>query len=330
MLIIPALWLICLGVVLLRRPVDERPNSHAMGDDPPAKLLRWAIGLPSEERSEWGEAMVSELAYLQGRRRRWRFALGCTASTLLPPWGASAAPIAGIFTVAVTGIGVYVDTTDQYGWALSSQESLAVIVVILLGFCAAGITLLRRPGVAVPGLLGGLVVAVMWLATTGYTFSDIVDGKSSSFLRLILMLAVPAVVGLVASLWSGSAEIGKRVVRLAALSSGLATFAYGCIAVMTIGSGGGPGDPGASLAATVSDRLQTQGVEFLLLLPTLTAVIGWAGAATTSQLNLRRANRAAISVTSGGHVTQPLRRSVVLCAVVGGAVLLVGATFLAG
>jgi putative effector of murein hydrolase LrgA (UPF0299 family) len=184
--------------------------------------------------------------------------------------------------------------------------------------------------VAVPGLIGGLVVAVLWLATTGYTFLDIVDGKTTSLLRLILMLVVPAVVGLAGTLWSGGAEVGKRVARLAATSAGLATFLYGCIAVLVVGSGGGPGDPGNSLAATVSDRLGDNAIEFLLLLPTLTAVIGWAAAAATVRLSPRLANRASVQLTTGGRVTQPIPRYLVLCAVAGGALLLVGATFLAG
>jgi putative effector of murein hydrolase LrgA (UPF0299 family) len=328
-LIVPALWLVCIGVVLLRPPTNGVHGSPAVGDDAPARLLRWAVGLLSEERAEWGQAMLGELAYLEGRGRRWRFAVACAASMLLPPWGRVTAPIVGTIAVAAGGASVYIATSEQFGWA-GNYVMAAIVGVFLVGFSGAGIVLLRRPGVAVPGLIGGLVVAVLWLATTGYTFLDIVDGKTTSLLRLILMLIVPAMVGMAGSLWSGGAEVGKRVARLAAISAGLTTFLYGCIAVMVVGSGGGPGDPGSSLAATVSDRLGNNAIEFLLLMPTLTAVIGWAGAAAAVRLRPRMVNRASFSLATGGHLTQPRSRYLVLFAVAAGAVLLVGATFLAG
>lgn len=330
MLIIPALWLICLGVVLSRRPAAEVGGASTFGGDASTRLLRWAVGLLAPERGEWGEAMVAELAYIEGRRRRWRFAVGCATSMLLPPWGRHTPAIIATFVVAAASAAVAISTIARYGWALSSQETIAVILLILVGFCAAAIVLLCRPGVALPGLLGGLVMVVAWLADLGYTPSDIVEGKSSSFFHLMLMLFVPGVIGMGATAWSGSLAIGKRAARLAAVSAGLTTFLYGCIAVVAIGSGG-QGDPGSTLAATITDRISNQGIEFLLMLPTLTAVIGWAGAASMSRLHLRASVQTDLrQEPAGSDVTQPTRRTLVLGAVIGGALLLASATFLAG
>src|SRR5258708_902240 len=70
-------------------------------EDIPALLLRWAVGLLSAERAEWGQAMLGELGYIDGRARRLRFTLGCvTAALLLPPWGRAAAGAWAMIAVA--------------------------------------------------------------------------------------------------------------------------------------------------------------------------------------------------------------------------------------
>jgi len=43
--------------------------------DPPGWLLAAAVATVPEPRRRWGEAMLGELAQVQGRRARWRFAL---------------------------------------------------------------------------------------------------------------------------------------------------------------------------------------------------------------------------------------------------------------
>jgi len=35
-------------------------------DDVPARLLRWAVGLLSAPRAEWGQAMLGELDHIDG------------------------------------------------------------------------------------------------------------------------------------------------------------------------------------------------------------------------------------------------------------------------
>lgn len=144
MLIVPALWLVCVGVVLLRPPPNAVQDSPAVGDDAPARLLQWAVPLLSEERAEWGRAMLGELAYLEGRGRRWRFAVGCAASMLIPPWGRVTAPIVGTIAVTAGGASVYIDTSEQFGWA-GNYAMAAIVAVLLVGFSCAGIVLLRRP-----------------------------------------------------------------------------------------------------------------------------------------------------------------------------------------
>lgn len=59
---------------------------------------------------------------------------------------------------------------------------------------AAASVLLRRPGLTVPGILGGLFVAVAWLAMSGFTFYGFIAPMATQRLPLLLIV-VPAVVG---------------------------------------------------------------------------------------------------------------------------------------
>src|SRR5690349_16653459 len=89
---------IAVAIALYRR--NPRRFLDGPTEDAPLRLLRWAIGLLSPQRAEWGQAMLGELAHLDGGLRRMRFTLGCSgAALILPPWGRAAA---GLW--AMTGI----------------------------------------------------------------------------------------------------------------------------------------------------------------------------------------------------------------------------------
>jgi hypothetical protein len=51
----------------------------------PRLLLTIAVRRMPAERSDWGEAMLAELAHIQNPSARWRFALGCIRVALFPP-----------------------------------------------------------------------------------------------------------------------------------------------------------------------------------------------------------------------------------------------------
>ncbi|MEP7272786.1 MAG: hypothetical protein ABI882_14890 [Acidobacteriota bacterium] len=53
--------------------------------DAPGWLLTKAVRRMTAERSEWGTAMLAELAQLQHPSTRWLFALSCTRVALFPP-----------------------------------------------------------------------------------------------------------------------------------------------------------------------------------------------------------------------------------------------------
>ena len=72
---------------------------------------------------------------------------------------------------------------------------------ILWTVCSSA--LLRRPGVAIPGLLGGLTFALVSLTMTGFTFYEVTGTIMTFHERLIQMIAVPFTVGAVGTLWRG-------------------------------------------------------------------------------------------------------------------------------
>ena len=57
-----------IAVALLRRCARAVPaGPAAVRDDMPVRLLRWAAGLLSAQRAEWGQAMLGELDHIDGR-----------------------------------------------------------------------------------------------------------------------------------------------------------------------------------------------------------------------------------------------------------------------
>lgn len=85
----PLIFIFVVGIAaaLFRRRLLAAAGDPALRQDAPARLLGWAVGLLAAEREEWGQAMIGELDRLDGRARRWRFALGCVgAAVVMPPW----------------------------------------------------------------------------------------------------------------------------------------------------------------------------------------------------------------------------------------------------
>ncbi|GIG59708.1 hypothetical protein Lfu02_40800 [Longispora fulva] len=282
-------FLVGIGVAVIRRRLLAAPGDPVVSQDAPARLLGWAVGLLAPDRQEWGQAMVGELDRLDDRGRRWRFALGCVgAAVVMPPWGRAAAALSALMAVAASagGLAVYTHvhyrlSTDGWTWA-----GAAFLVVLLVGYVLGGSALLRRPGVAAPGLIGGLLVTAVWLTVGGFTFDQWLNTHGQG--RSMLIIAVPVVVGVFATLWGGSAAIGRRAARLASVTAALATYLYGILAVAVLGATGHDPSDGWTTAQIVSDNLGNQAVFYLMALPLMTATVGWAAAAGTARLRYGR------------------------------------------
>lgn len=296
------------GVALIRRHARPVPSGPAVRDDGPERLLGWAAGLLSARRAEWGQAMLGELDHIEGRGQRWRFAAGCAgAALLLPPWGRAGAAVWGMAAVAAATAGLGGAVVVRYGLGTGGWVTAAVMLIFLAGFALAASVLLRRPGIALPGLLGGLLVAVAWLAMSGFTFYGVIAPVTAPFSPLLPVIGAPLLVGAVGTLWGGSVAAGRRIARLAALSASVSLGLYGTIAVAVLGAGGPPGTPGWTVGQNVSDRLANNITGFLVALPLMTATIGWAAAAATARLGPRLAASVtpAPAAGQGGGATSP-------------------------
>src|SRR5579862_9341020 len=294
-----------IAVALLWRYARTVPAAPDVRDDVPVRLLRWAVGLLSAGRAEWGQAMLGELDHLEGRGQRWRFAVGCAgAALLLPPWGRAAAAVWAMAALAAVAADLDASLVVRYRLGAGDWVFGVIMLVFVASFALAAATLLRRPGVVVPGLAGGLLVALAWLAMRGFTFYAAIAPMTAPFTPLVPMVAVPALVGVVGTLRAGTAAAGRRIARLAAISAGLALYLYGVIAVVFLGATGPPADPGSTVGYIVSDRLSGNMIANLVAIPLVTATIGWAAAAATARLRPRLAAEvASVPVTASGPGT---------------------------
>ena len=298
-----------IAVALLRRYAWAGPAARGDG---PERLLRWAAGLLSARRAEWGQAMLGELDHIEGRGLRWRFAAGCAgAALLLPPWGRAAAAVWTMVVAAAGAAGIYASVAVRYRLGTGDWVFAVIMLVFLVSFTLAAATLLRRPGVALPGLLGGLFVALAWLALSGFTFYGAIAPITAPWSPLVAEVAVPVLVGMAGVLQGGSAVAGRRAARLAAISAGLALYLYGTIAVAVLGAGGPPGTPGWTVSENVSDRLGNNVIADLVVVPLMTATIGWAAAAATARLRPRlAASVVSVPLTAAGPAGEASRNPV--------------------
>src|SRR2546423_553995 len=156
---------IAVAIALYRR--NPRRFLDGPTEDAPLRLLRWAVGLLSAHRTAWGKAMLGELAHLDGRVRRMRFALGCTgAALILPPWGRRAAGLAALSagllqllyaTVAVAILGGGGPPDEDGGFTVRGTVSdrlannivdlvVGTLIIAMVGWAAAALAgyLVRR------------------------------------------------------------------------------------------------------------------------------------------------------------------------------------------
>jgi hypothetical protein len=238
--------------------------------------------------------MLGELGHLDGRLRRMRFALGCTgAALILPPWGRAAGGLWATIGITAASFTIYAALIVQFRLGVGAWIALAVVLIICVGYLLGASALLRRPGVALPGLLGGVFATVVGLGMSGFTAVDQVTFIPSPWQQWVRVIAVPAAIGAAGTLWRRDPAAGRRVARLAAFSAGLLQLLSGTVAVAILGGGGPPDqDGGFTLRGTVSDRLSSNIVD-LVVSTLIIAMVGWAAAALAGYLVRRSPTPAA-------------------------------------
>jgi hypothetical protein len=271
------------AVALYRR--NPRRFVDGPTEDEPLRLLRWAVSLLSPQRAEWGQAMLGELGHLDGRPQRMRFALGCTgAALIMPPWGRAAAVLWAAIGITAASLTIHAGMTVHYQLGVGDWIALVVVLLICAGYLLGASALLRRPGVALPGLLGGLFATVVGLGLSGFTAVDQVTFIPRPWQQWVTVIAVPAAIGAAGTLWRRDPAAGRRVARLAALSAGLLRLLYATVAAAILGGGGPPDqDGGFTVRGTVSDRLVSNIVD-LVVSTFIIAMVGWAAAALAGYL----------------------------------------------
>jgi hypothetical protein len=284
---------ITVAIALYRR--NPRRFLDGPAEDAPLRLLRWAISLLSPQRADWGQAMLGELAHLDGRWRRMRFAFGCAgAALIMPPWGRAAIGLWAMVAATAGSLAIYAGLTVHYELGAGDWIALAVLGIICAGYVFGASALLRRPGIALPGLLGGVFAALAGLLLSGFTAVDLVTFIPVGWQKGVIVLGVPAVIGVTGTLWRRDPAEGRRVARLAALSAGLLQLLYGTVAVAVLGGGGPPDqDGGFTVRGTVSDRLGNNIVD-LVVSTLIIAMVGWAAAAFAGYLVRRTPTPAAL------------------------------------
>lgn len=146
--------------------------------DIPFRLLAAMVARMPEDRREWGEAMLAELAPLQGSGSRWSFAVSCLRVALFPPGRYEPHPFAMIKNLLpVVGV------IALAGFALLQPEISGAGLAwayMIYGLCRTGDTdsPVRKCGGAVRGGLGGhgQCVRARALAQNGLAASVWTDG----------------------------------------------------------------------------------------------------------------------------------------------------------
>jgi hypothetical protein len=204
-----AIWMAVFGTPwaiaarLLWRAWWRQAGSRLAGLDGPAWLLTAAAATLPAGRRDWGAAMTAELAQVQDRAARWRFAAGGARAAVFPPGGSPAAvALAGALAVVAV-----VATALVTGATLPAGRVFALTFVGLLGGLAT-LTVARSgrvgrawagPATAAVALAGvaGCIAAATWYLLEHPTYQK--GGLTG--VTLPPVTAVVLAVGLAGCLW---------------------------------------------------------------------------------------------------------------------------------
>jgi hypothetical protein len=176
-----------LAAMLLARAWWTRSGVRLSAPDGPARLLAVAVGTLPAARREWAAAMKSELAEVQGRPARWRFAVSAARTAFFPPpssWRriVVASAVAGLLVAA---------TSLAAGRALPELQLFAVIFTALASTVAVAAVARGRKIAPSPTIAAITCAAVAGcIAATVYLLQE--DPSGGAALRPIhsVLLAI--------------------------------------------------------------------------------------------------------------------------------------------
>lgn len=267
-------------------------------------LVTLAVRALPADRAGWGQAMIGELAEINARSLRRRFALGCLRAALVVPSARRSAGrglIRAVMAAALASLALVVLAVVQYPRLIVGARTwfelafFAIVLAIYAGVTAVLVRRLDEPSASAVSiaLLAALPIAVLWLSVGLVASFD-----ASAFVgtaTVCALVLVPLAVGAVAA-WRGrDVRAGRRAVALCAPCAGLLVFlAWAGEAVFADGRPYDAGmlrdfhSSGSPDLATyaLSDNLGTA-MMLLLIVPMVSFAFGLAGAALAGRSTKR-------------------------------------------
>jgi hypothetical protein len=214
-------WVIAAG--LLWRAWWRQAGARLSTLDGPGWLLAAAAAMLPDDRRDWGAAMAAELAQVQDRPARWRFAVGCARTAVFPPRDHRAAVgITGGLAVAAVVVAALVT-----GAVLPAGRVFAPVLAGLVGGLAV-LAVARRgrvgrvgaglgvAGLALAGVAGCVAATVWYLAeypSTDHGFPSTTSATLPPVTAVVLavVLAGGAWLAVTPPRWLAGDRHGRRV-----------------------------------------------------------------------------------------------------------------------
>jgi len=135
------------------------------GADSPQRIVTTAANLMPPARRDWGQAMIAELAQINGPTRRWRFSAGVVRVVVFSP----PARRRQVLVVAITSVLVAAAGTATAVWQVPSVAVFVAVFCPLLGaYATVSVARRRQPHRSTPPTIVA-VTAVVGLAATVIT-----------------------------------------------------------------------------------------------------------------------------------------------------------------
>ena len=200
-------WPLIAGIAILGAPLAfafallvDRASAGARGHDMPERLLSFAAAGLRGRNADWGNAMQAELASIDDRHERRRFAIGCALTALRIGMGRRTWLIA-FGTGLVFAVGTYaasrIALDGGRGGIMGDTLLVPILVLFALAVVTARITRSFRTGLItgclalVAGLVGMLTMAMVeagyWYEFAGVYVMD-GDGPKGHLSRLDAVL----------------------------------------------------------------------------------------------------------------------------------------------
>jgi hypothetical protein len=261
--------------------------------DGPVLMLRTCVLMFGAVRPEWGQAMLVELAQIDGRRSRWGFALGCVRSLAftMPPSGSARVVTWGALVAALGSLSLVTFGFLQFPGVVSGARTwiaVAIVAAVLGAYVVGAINAAARVAdtrLTFASTFAGALIALSWLAVG---LNSSVGGSAGLTVALLVVGPIVALaIGCLATARSGSSRVVLGCIGHTAVVAGFALFLTWT--GWTVATAGRPYDAGLLrdfkssgfvdfATYAVNDSLGT-GMVLLVVVPLLSAAGGLAGAA---------------------------------------------------